>query len=106
MAGQYHIANNPQTGKPFKIGDRVKKGQVIIHFEDEEYVNNIGLESVKLNLQISEDEYNKQKSLLEKGGATEFEVRNAEVSKPNAQKNYESALLIWQKWMLMHLLMG
>ncbi len=93
MAGQYHIVNNPQTGKPFKIGDRVKKGQVIIHLEDEEYVNNIGLESVKLNMQISEDEYNKQKSLLEKGGATEFDVRNADVSRLNAKKNYQSALL-------------
>ena len=93
MAGQYHIVNNPQTGKPFKIGDRVKQEQVIIHLDDEEYVNNIGIESVKLNLQISEDEYNKQQSLLAKGGATEFDVRNADVSRLNAQKNYQSALL-------------
>ena len=91
MAGLYHVMNNPQTGKPFKIGDKVKEGQVIIHLDDKEYVNNIGLESVKLNLQISQDEYNKQQSLYEKGGVTQYDVRNAEVAQLNAQKNYQSA---------------
>ena len=61
---------NPQTGKPFKMGDRVKEGQVIIRLEDEEYENSIAIESAKLNLEISEEEYNKQKSLYEKGGVT------------------------------------
>lgn len=93
MAGKYHVMNNPQTGRPLKIGDRVKQGQVIVHLEDEEYVNNIGMESVRLNLEITEDEYNKQKSLFEKGGVTEYEVRNSEISKLNAQKNYQSAVL-------------
>jgi membrane fusion protein, multidrug efflux system len=93
MAGIYHIMNNPQTGRPFKIGDRVREGQVIIRLEDEEYVNNIGLESVKLNLEITEDEYNKQQSLFEKGGVTEYQVRNSEISKLNAQKNYQAALI-------------
>jgi membrane fusion protein, multidrug efflux system len=93
MAGRYHILNNPQTGRPFKIGDRVREGQVIIRLEDEEYVNNIGLESVKLNLEITEDEYNKQQSLFEKGGVTEYQVRNSEISKLNAQKNYQAALI-------------
>lgn len=93
MTGKYNIVNNPQTGKPFKIGDRVKEGQVIIHLDDEEYVNNIGLNTLELNKQIAEDEYNKQKSLLEKGGATEFDVRNADVSRLNAQKNYQTALV-------------
>jgi membrane fusion protein (multidrug efflux system) len=91
MAGEYTIATNSATGRPYKIGDKVSKGQVIIHLEDEEYVNNIGIEAVKLNLQISEDEYNNTKSLFEKGGVTEFEVRNAEISKLNAQKSYQTA---------------
>ena len=91
MSGKYHVLKNPQTGKTFKLGDRVKAGQVIISLEDEEYVNSIGIESIKLNLEISEDEYNKQKSLFEKGGVTEYELRNSEVSKTSAQYNFESA---------------
>ncbi|HKI88227.1 MAG TPA: efflux RND transporter periplasmic adaptor subunit [Draconibacterium sp.] len=93
MSGAYHIMTNPQTGKPFKMGDRVKKGQVIIRLEDEEYENSIAIESAKLNLEISNDEYNKQKSLYEKGGVTLYELRNSEVSKTTAQYNYENAQL-------------
>lgn len=91
IAGDYHLMVNPQTGRTFKIGDRVKEGQVIIRLEDEEYVNNIAIEAVKLNLEISQQEYEKQKSLYEKGGVTLYELRNSEVSKTNAQYNYESA---------------
>ena len=93
MSGKYHIMTNPQTGKPFKLGDKVNEGQVIIHLEDEEYVNEIGIESVKLELDISEKEYNKQKSLFEKGGVTELELRNSEVSKIQAKYSYENAQL-------------
>ena len=91
MRGKYKIMNNPQTGRPFKLGDRVRAGQVIIHLDDEEYVNSIGIETVELDLEISKDEYEQQKILLEKGGATQYDVRNAEVSMLNAQKSYESA---------------
>ncbi len=91
MAGEYTIATNPATGRTYKIGDKISKGQVIVHLEDDEYVNNIGINAVQLNLQISEDEYNNTKSLFEKGGVTEYEVRNAEISKLNAQKSYQTA---------------
>jgi hypothetical protein len=30
MSGKYHLMTNPQTGRPFKLGDRVREGQVII----------------------------------------------------------------------------
>jgi membrane fusion protein, multidrug efflux system len=93
MSGAYHIMKNPKTGKPFKMGDRVKKGQVIIRLEDEEFENSIAIESAKLNLEISDDEYNKQKSLYEKGGVTLYELRNSEVSKTSAKYNYENAQL-------------
>lgn len=93
MSGAYHLMKNPQTGKPFKMGDRVKKGQEIIRLEDKEYENSIAIESAKLNLDISEDEYNKQKSLYEKGGVTLYELRNSEVSKTSAKYNYENAQL-------------
>lgn len=93
MAGEYNIGTNPATGKPFKIGDKVSKGQVLVHLEDEAYEVNIGIDAVKLNLEISEDEYNNTKTLNEKGGVTDYEVRNAEISKLNAQKNYQTALI-------------
>ena len=93
VTGQYFLQTNPVTGKPFKLGDKVKEGQVIVVFEDDEYVNGLAIESKKLNLDISADEYEKQKSLYEKGGVTLRELRNSEVSKTNAQYDYESAQL-------------
>jgi RND family efflux transporter MFP subunit len=91
VSGQYHLQTNPATGKPFKLGDRVKEGQVIIRFEDPEYINGLAIDSKKLNLEISANEYEKQKSLYEKGGVTLRELRNSEVSKTNAQYDFESA---------------
>ncbi|HKJ78128.1 MAG TPA: efflux RND transporter periplasmic adaptor subunit [Prolixibacteraceae bacterium] len=91
IAGDYHLQNNPATGRKFKLGDRVQKGQVIVRLEDVEYVNNIALDAKKLNLEISQDEYEKQKSLYEKGGVTLYELRNSEVSKTNAAYDFESA---------------
>ncbi len=90
MAGDYFLQNNPATGRPFKLGDRVTRGQTIIRFENEEYENNLALEAVKLNLEISQQEYEKQKSLYEKGGVTLRELRNSEVSKTNAQYSFEN----------------
>lgn len=91
MAGDYYLQNNPATGRPFRLGDRVTSGQTIVRFENDEYVNNLSMEAVKLNLEISEQEYEKQKSLYEKGGVTLRELRNSEVSKTNAQYSYENA---------------
>lgn len=91
VTGKYNLQTNPATGKPFKLGDKVKEGQVIIRFEDEEYINGLAIDAKKLNLEISENEYEKQKSLYEKGGVTLRELRNSEVSKTNAQYDFESA---------------
>lgn len=97
VAGKYQLLTNPATGAPFKLGDRVKEGQVIIRIEDAEYVNNLAIDSKKLNLEISANEYEKQKSLYEKGGVTLRELRNSEVSKTNAQYDFESAQLRLEK---------
>ena len=91
MAGTYRLMNNPATGRPFKLGDKVRAGQVLIRLEDDEYVNNIALDAKKLNLEISAQEYEKQKSLYEKGGVTLRELRNAEVSATNARYDFENA---------------
>lgn len=90
MTGEYYLLTNPATGRPFRLGDRVNKGQTIVRLENEEYENNLSVEAVKLNLEISEQEYEKQKSLYEKGGVTLRELRNSEVSKTTAQYNYEN----------------
>src|SRR5690554_4534390 len=39
MSGTYFLQNNPLTGQPFKMGDRVQKGVVIIRLEDKAYRN-------------------------------------------------------------------
>jgi len=91
MAGEYELLKNPATGRPFKLGDRIKKGQAIIRLHDEEFVNQIAIDAKKLNLDISEQEYEKQKSLYEKGGVTLRELRNSEISSINAKYDYENA---------------
>lgn len=91
MAGDYYLAINPKTGRPFALGDQVNEGQVIVELKDEEYVNGIALESKRLNLEISEQEFQKQESLYEKGGVTLREFRNSEVSFINAKYDYERA---------------
>ncbi len=91
IEGDYQLQVNPKTGRKFKLGDRVEKGQAIIKFENEEYLNGLTIDSKKLNLEISQQEYEKQKSLYEKGGVTLRELRNSEVSSINAQYEFERA---------------
>lgn len=93
ITGNYLLQNNPKTGKPYKLGDAVTKGQLIIRLEDEEYENGLAIESKKLNLEITEQEQNKQKILYEKGGVTLSEMRNTEVKVINARTDYETAML-------------
>ncbi|MBW8324603.1 MAG: efflux RND transporter periplasmic adaptor subunit [Prolixibacteraceae bacterium] len=93
MAGKYRLLINPRTRRPFALGDVVESGQVIVQLEDAEYVNGIGLESKRLNLEISEQNMKKQESLYEKGGVTQLDFRNSEVSYTNAKDAFERANL-------------
>ena len=97
MSGLYKLQTNPRTGRPFKLGDSVRKGELIIHLEDNEYENNNRIESRKLTLEIAEKEQVKQRDLLELGGATETQVRNTEVQITNARYDLENALLNLEK---------
>jgi RND family efflux transporter MFP subunit len=97
MSGIYHLQTNPKTGKPFKLGDRVSKNQLIIRFEDKEFENGIALDAKELNLEIAEQEQVKQKALYEKGGVTLSEMRNTEVRVTNARHDVESAKLSLEK---------
>jgi len=100
IPGHYLLAENPATGRKFALGDIVNQDQVMIHLEDAAFENEIRIESQKLNLDISEREYNKQKSLYDKGGVTLRELKNAEISFINARYAYENAILQMEKMTL------
>lgn len=93
MTGKYKLNINPKTRRPYALGDVVENGQVIVQLEDAEYVNGIGFESKKLNLEISEQNMKKQQSLYEKGGVTQLDYRNSEVNYTNAKDAFERANL-------------
>jgi membrane fusion protein (multidrug efflux system) len=93
IVGDYYLLKNPKTGRPFALGDRVEVGQKIVRLENEEYENNIKIESEELNLDISKREFEKQESLFDKGGVTLRELKNSEREYINAQFAYENALI-------------
>ena len=97
MSGIYKLQTNPRTGRPFKLGDAVRKGDLIIQLEDNEYVNNQRIETRKLQLEIAEAENVKQKQLLEMGGSTESQIRNTEVTIANARYDLDNAALNLEK---------
>ena len=91
MAGEYHLQTNPRTKQPYKLGDRVLAGEIIVKLSNREYENDIAIESKKLSLDIAEQDKIKKLALYEKGGVTQSEVRNAEVTITNAKYSYENA---------------
>ncbi len=92
-SGEYYLQINPRTGKKYKMGDKVKRGEMIIRIEDKEYENNVNIEGAKIDLEISEMEYKKQVALYEKGGVTLREKVNGEKQWVTSKKNYENALI-------------
>jgi RND family efflux transporter MFP subunit len=97
IPGNYMLQKNPRTNKPYKLGDAVKKGALIIRLNDQEYENNTAITSKKLAVEIAEQEQVKQKALYEKGGVTLTEMRNSEVRATNARYDYDNALLKLEK---------
>lgn len=95
--GDYYLQTNPKTGRPYRLGDIVEAGAVIIKLANKEYENNVQLESKKLQIQITEKEWEGQKVLFEKGGATEKDVNNAKDSYINAKLNLENAYITLEK---------
>lgn len=93
IAGKYRLQVNPLTGKPYALGDNVKEGATIIKLEDQEYYNDLRIKSKEVDYEVSTQEYEKQKSLYEKGGATYRELKNAEVAQMNAEYAIESGKL-------------
>ncbi len=95
--GYYHLLKNPRRNQPFAMGDRVLANETIIRLENPELENTVRLESQRLNLDISQREFEKQQSLYEKGGVTLRELKNAEKTYIDAKYAYENAVLSLQK---------
>jgi membrane fusion protein (multidrug efflux system) len=97
FSGFYHLLDNTETRRRFALGDIVKRGQDIIRLENPEKENEIKIKSQKLNLENSKREFEKQRSLYEKGGVTLGELKDAERSYMDAEYNYNNALILLSK---------
>jgi len=97
ISGKYMLLKNPLTLKPYVLGDYVKAGAAIIQLEDDEYENNIKINSLNLHLEISKQIFDKQKSLYKKGGVTLSELKNSEIDYINSKYSYEDALIKLRK---------
>jgi RND family efflux transporter MFP subunit len=97
IGAKYFLEKNPQTGRLWQLGDRIKAGTVIARLEDEEYVISANLETNQLNLELMETELRKQESLYEKGGVTLKELKTAGINYENAKKSVSTSRLQLQK---------
>jgi len=97
IAARYYLENNAETGRQWQLGDRLRKGSLIVRLEDEEYENNIKLELYELNLELAKSNLEKQESLYEKGGVTLNELKQAGYDYINAQITVENARLQIEK---------
>ena len=89
--GKYELMINPKTKRPYKLGDIVEEGAVIIKLNNKEHENTVSLSTKKMQVDIAKKEWEGQKAVFEKGGATEKDVLNAESSYIQAQSALESA---------------
>ena len=97
IAAAYFLEKNPQTGRSWQLGDRIKAGAVIARLQDEEYVNSVKMETNQLNLELMETELKKQESLYEKGGVTLKELKTAGINYENAKTTVVNSKLQLQK---------
>jgi len=93
ITASYFLEKNSQTGRSWQLGDRVKNGSVIARLEDQEYINNVKLETNQLNLELMESELKKQESLYEKGGVTLKDLKTAGINYENAKTTVVNAKL-------------
>lgn len=93
IVASYFLENNPQTGRAWQLGDKVRAGALIARLEDREYVISVKLETNELNLELSESELKKQESLYEKGGVTLKDLKTASINYANAKSTVENARL-------------
>ena len=97
ISANYFLEKNPRTGKPWQLNDQVKAGELIARLEDQQYINDIKLETTKLNLELTESQLTQQQILYEKGGVTLYDLKTAEINKANAKTALTSANLSMSK---------
>ena len=97
ITASYFLEKNPQTGKLWQLGDKVKAGSLIARLDDKEYVNSVHLETNQLNLELAESELTIQASLYEKGGVTLKDLKTASINYENAKTTVESSKLQLEK---------
>jgi len=83
--------------KKITEGSRVKSNQIIARLKNPELVNNARVESRQKAMETAEREYEKQKSLYEKGGVTLKEVQTADQNRVDSKFNYEASLIMLDK---------
>ena len=93
----YYLEKNPQTGRLWRLGDKISAGTLIARLEDEEYVNSVKMETNQLNLELMESELRTQESLYEKGGVTLRELKTAGINYENAKTTVTNSKLQLQK---------
>lgn len=93
ITASYYLEKNPDAGRYWQLGDKVKAGALIARLEDREYVNSIKMETNQLNMELTETELKKQESLYEKGGVTLKELKTAGINFENAKTTVESSKL-------------
>jgi membrane fusion protein, multidrug efflux system len=93
ITASYYLEKNPETGRFWQLGDKIKAGALIARLDDKEYVNSIKLETNQLNLELTESELKKEESLYEKGGVTLKELKTAGINYENAKTTVESSRL-------------
>jgi len=93
QSGYYQLEINSRTGKTFAMGDTVRSGDLIVSLKNPEFVYSVQFDSKKINYDVSKREFDKQKSLYDKGGVTLRELANAEQDHINARYAYDNALL-------------
>lgn len=97
ISAAYFLEKNPQTGRVWHLGDKVKTGALIARLEDEEYVNSVKMETNQLNMELMETELRKQESLYEKGGVTLKELKTAGINYENAKTTVVNSKLQLEK---------
>jgi membrane fusion protein, multidrug efflux system len=97
ISASYFLEKNPQTGKQWQLGDKIKQGAIIARLEDQEYINSIKIETNQLNLELMESELKKQESLYEKGGVTLKDLKTAGINYENAKTTVINAKLQLEK---------
>ncbi len=93
LGGDYILLDNTKTGKPFALGDIVKRGTRIIRLVNPEQVNIIRVDAHKLTLESARLDFEQQQSLYKKGGITRTELTAAERAYIDAKYSYDNALI-------------